>query len=105
MKIQGTPTEIHEKSREINEIDEKRQTRKSNNDHWEPDRPEIEKVNKRFKKKMIGFGRPDEIEKHVPAGDPLTPHQNMFQIKELSIKIDEITIRITAITIRIDEIK
>ena len=23
MKIQGTPTEIHEKSREINEIDEK----------------------------------------------------------------------------------
>ena len=66
MKIQGTPTEIHEKSREINEIDEKRQTRKSNNDHWEPDRPEIEKVNKRFKKKMIGFGRPDEIEKQRP---------------------------------------
>ena len=66
MKIQGTPTEIHEKSKEINEIDEKRQTRKSNNDHWEPDRPEIEKVNKRFKKKMIGFGRPDEIEKKRP---------------------------------------
>ena len=72
MKIQGTPTEIHEKSREINEIDEKRQTRKSNNDHWEPDRPEIEKVNKRFKKKMIGFGRPDEIEKNGPGKRP--PH-------------------------------
>ena len=53
-------------------IDEKRQTRKSNNDHWEPDRPEIEKVNKRFKKKMIGFGRPDEIEKKDPGRRP--PH-------------------------------
>ena len=32
------------------------------------DRPKIEKVNGRLKKKMISFGRPDKIEKYGPLG-------------------------------------
>ena len=66
--------------------------------HSEADRPEVEKVNNRFKKKMIGFGRPDEIKKIALAGDPFTPHQKMFQINEISIEIDEIAIKINEIT-------
>jgi len=29
----------------------------------------------------MGFGKSDEIKKMALAGDPLTPHQTMLQIK------------------------
>ena len=59
IKINEIAIRVDEITIKINEITMKRpkksmKTRyiwKSNNDHWEPDRPEIEKVNKRFKRK------------------------------------------------------
>ena len=99
--MQSTPTEIYEKSIEINDIDENRQTLKSNNDHREPDRPEIEKVNKRFQNKVIAFGRHAKIKKTNPGTHNLRGDRN---INEITIKIDGIATQINDTAIIIDEI-
>lgn len=47
---------------------------------------------------MTGFGRTDEsMTKMSLAGDPLTPHQKIVQIKQISMEIDEIAININEI--------
>ena len=53
---------------------------------------------------MIGFGRPDKIEKkNALASDTLIPHRKIFQIKEILMEIDEIGIKISEITIKINQ--
>ena len=77
IKIDGITVKIDEKTISIDEItinidemtikiNQNGQTSKAKNELSEPDRPKIEKVKRQFKKKMIGFGRPDEIEKKCP---------------------------------------
>ena len=64
INIDEITTNIDEMTIKINQNG---QTSKAKNELSEPDRPKIEKVKRQFKKKMIGFGRPDEIEKNVPG--------------------------------------
>ena len=49
------------------------------------------------------LGSLTKSKKMALAGDPLTPHQKMFQIKEISMEIDEMAIKINEITLRPDE--
>ena len=80
----------------IIKINQKGETSKAKNDHSEPDQPKIEKTKRRFKKKMIGFGRPYEIEKNGPrkrashAASKNVPNQKiLIEIDEMTIKINE----------------
>ena len=76
IEINEITNKIDELTIKINEmtikIYQKGQTSKAKNDHSEPDRPKIKKTRRRFEKKMIGFGRPDEIENNGPGERP--PH-------------------------------
>ena len=56
------------------------------------------------KRKMIGFGRPDKIERNSPRSRILRAASKKKRINEISIRIDETAITIIEFAVEIDGI-